>query len=186
MGPGGVRRFGGLSLRVTGLVQLMARWSSDALLRYVAEAPLQGMSEAYRKGLSTTALGETAEDVLRQLEAVKSEASHDKRLIYYLQHEVAMLKDVEGVNATDLGCIVNIESGVVHRPVVWAKDVARKRWRTVCGWAFGLSHFKVSSVSPAGAVICSRERKNAVPRRETRSNSSSSFVPSDSPNSSYS
>ena len=50
-GYGGVRRFGGHSLRVTGarlmtgmgisiaLIQLMARWSSDVVLRYVAEAP---------------------------------------------------------------------------------------------------------------------------------------------------
>ena len=70
----------------------MAKWSSDAVLRHVAEAPLQGMSDACRKGLSTAALGETAEEVLRQLEVVKSEALHDKRLIHYQQHEVAMLK----------------------------------------------------------------------------------------------
>ena len=72
---GGVRRFGGHSLRVTGarltagisisvvLIQLMARWSSDVVLLHIAEAPLQGMSDAYREGLSTTALGETAEEV---------------------------------------------------------------------------------------------------------------------------
>ena len=51
-GSGGIRRFGGHSLRVTGarlmagmgfsivLIQLMARWSFEAVLRYVAEAPL--------------------------------------------------------------------------------------------------------------------------------------------------
>ena len=78
---------------------------------------------------------------------------------------------------------MNTESGVVHRPVVWAKDVAPKRRRTVCGWAFGFGQCEVSSVSPVGAVICrgcSRQKNNAVPRRKARSNSSSSFVPSDS------
>ncbi len=56
----GVRGFGGHSLRVTGvrtlaglgidlrLIQLMARWSSEVVLRYVADAPLAKMSEAYR------------------------------------------------------------------------------------------------------------------------------------------
>ena len=50
-GSGGVRRLGGHSLRVTGarlmagmgisivLIQLMASWSSEVVLRYVAEAP---------------------------------------------------------------------------------------------------------------------------------------------------
>ena len=165
----------------------MARWSSDVVLRYVAEAPSQGMSDAYRRGLSTSELGKTAEEVLRQLEVVKSEALQDKRLIHYLQHEVATLKDIEDVKVKDLGYIVNTESGVVHRPVVWAKDVAPKRWRTVCGWAFGFGQYEVSSVSPVGAVICrgcSRQKNNAFPRRKARSNSSSSFVPSDSSNSS--
>ena len=89
-----MRRFGGHSLRVTGarlmagmgisvvLIQLMARWSSDVVLRYVAEAPLQGMSDAYRSGLSTSALGKTAEDVLRQLEVVKSEALQEAHPLF--------------------------------------------------------------------------------------------------------
>jgi hypothetical protein len=50
----GVRRFGGHSLRVLGarnldvmginlmLIQLMARWSSDVVLRYVADAQALG------------------------------------------------------------------------------------------------------------------------------------------------
>ena len=86
----------------------MARWSSDVVLRYVAEALLQGMSDAYRRGLST-AVGETAEEVLRQLEVVKSEALQDKRLIHYLQHEVATLNDIEDVKVKDFGYIVNTE-----------------------------------------------------------------------------
>ena len=63
----GARRFGGHSLRVTGartlaalgidivLIQLMARWSSDVVLRYVAEAPLATMSAAYRAGYAAKA-----------------------------------------------------------------------------------------------------------------------------------
>ena len=66
----GVRRFGGHRLRVTGartlaalgvslaLIQLMARWSSDVVLRYVAEAPLATMTAAYRDGFAAKSLGE--------------------------------------------------------------------------------------------------------------------------------
>ena len=126
---------------------------------------MQGMSDTHRRGLSTSALGKTAEEVLRQLEVVKSEALQDKRLIYYLQ-------DIEDVKVKDLGCIVNTESGVVPTPVVWAKDVVPKRWRTVCGWAFGFGLYEVWSVSPVGTVIwrgCSKQKNNAVPRKKARS-----------------
>ena len=83
----------------------------DVVLRHVAKAPSHGMSDAYRRGFSPTALGKTAEEVLRQLEVVESEALQDKRLIHYLQHEVATLKDIEDVEVKDLGYIVNTESG---------------------------------------------------------------------------
>ena len=163
-GFGGVRRFGGHSLRVTGarlmagmgisivLIQLMARWSSEAVLRYVAEAPLQGMSNAYRKGLSTSALGTSAEETSRQLEVVKSETVQDKRLIHYLQQEVATLKAIEDVKVKNMGYIVNTESGVVHRPVVWAKDVVPIHWRTACGWAFGFRWCRRWELFSAGGV----------------------------------
>ena len=161
-GSGGVRRFGGHGLRVTrarllagmgigiGLIQLMARWLSEVVLRYVAEAPLQGMSGTYRRGLSTSALGMSAEEVLRQLVVFKLEAVQDKRLIHYLQQEVATFKAIEDVKVMDLGYIVNTESGVVHRPVVWAEDTVRctggqlvarplglviTRFRWCCRWA---------------------------------------------------
>ena len=41
--------------------------------------------------------------VLRQLEFVKSKALQDKRLIHYLQHEVAKFKVLEDVKVKDLG-----------------------------------------------------------------------------------
>ena len=91
---------------------------------------------------------------MRQHELVKSEALQDKRLIHYLQQEVATLKAIADVKVKDLGYIANTESGVVHKPVVWAKDVVPMLWRTACGWAFGFSQYEVSSVSPVGAVFC--------------------------------
>ena len=127
--------------------------------------------------------GKSAEEVSRQLEVVKSEAVQDKRLIHYLQQEVATLKAIEDVKVKDLGYIVNTESGVVHRPVVWAKDVVPMHWRTACGWAFGFSQYDVSSVSPVGAVFCrgcSGQRNKAISRSEAPSNSSNSSVPFDS------
>ena len=96
-----------------------------------------------------------------------------------MQQEVATLKAIEDVKVKDLGYIVNTESGVVHRLVVWAKDVVPMHWRTACGWAFGFSQYDVSSVLPVGAVVC----RGCSGQRNKASNSS---VPFDSSNSSCS
>ena len=63
------------------------------------------MSDAYRNGLSLSALGTSAEETPRQLEVVKSETVQDKRLIHYLQQEVAKLKAIEDVKVLDLGIL---------------------------------------------------------------------------------
>ena len=89
---------------VSCFIQL-ARWSSEAVLSYVAEPLLQVMSDAYRNGLSLSALGTSAEETPRQLEVVKSETVQDKRLIRYLQQEVAKLKAIEVVKVMDLGIL---------------------------------------------------------------------------------
>ena len=39
-------------------IQLMARWSSDVVLRYVAEAPLATMTAAYRAGFAAQSVRE--------------------------------------------------------------------------------------------------------------------------------
>ena len=79
----GIRRFGGHTLRVTGartlagmgidlmLIQLMARWSSDVVLRYVAEAPLAKLSDTYRGEPAVQVLGTSLHELTAQLQAVQ-------------------------------------------------------------------------------------------------------------------
>ncbi len=35
--------------------------------------------------------------------------------------------------------IKNCEAGILHRPLVWSKEVPPQMWRTECGWPFGHS-----------------------------------------------
>ena len=72
-------RFGGHSLRVTGArwlaelgmplvsIQLLARWDSDVVRRYIAEAPLRRLSQDYMAAAGDThlreLLGKTEEDI---------------------------------------------------------------------------------------------------------------------------
>ena len=166
----GVRRFGGHSLRVTGartlaalgvslaLIQLMARWSSDVVLRYVAEAPLATMTAAYRDGFAAKSLGELGP--LAQMQAFHVQAP-DVQLDGVAEHTH---KEAGEPSPTNVGggkelpstLVLNVDSGVVHRPVVWDKEVQPAMWRSTCGWAFGHSNTApVPKLPSSASLICS-------------------------------
>jgi hypothetical protein len=143
----GSRRFGGHSLRVTGartlaslgvdinLIKLMARWSSDVVLRYVSEAPLATITEAYRRGyVSQVARGSGLASLTLPVPSAC----------------VAPVPPV--ASAVHKGpWVMNLDSGIVHRPVVWSTEVQPLSWRTACGWAFGLSNTRSVDALPAKA-----------------------------------
>ena len=94
---------------------------------------------------------EIVEEVLRQFEVVKSEALQDKRLLHYLQQEVARFQDIENVEVKDSGYMMNSS-------LAWCAGFV--------GVAGGCSDLP----GVFGA------KNNAVLRRKARSNSSSSFA----------
>ena len=119
-GFGGVRRLrlmAGMGISIV-LIQLMARWSSGAVLLC---------------------------KVLRQFEVVKSEALQDKRLLHYLQQEVARFQDIEDVEVKDSGYMMNSS-------FAW------------CAGFVGVAGECSDSAGVFGA------KNNAVPRRKARSN----------------
>ena len=143
----GSRRFGGHSLRVTGartlaglgvdihLIQLMARWSSDVVLRYVAEAPLSSITEAYRHGYAT----QLARGPGLLGEAIPEPSS----CVLPLPPSKALVHKGPWIE--------NLDSGIVHRPAVWSLEVQPLSWRTACGWAFGHSNTRSVDKLPAKA-----------------------------------
>ena len=186
----GSRRYGGHSLRVTGartlaalglslpLIQLMARWSSDVVLRYVSEAPLVNMTAAYRQGFAAKALG-----------AISPLSLLESSQIVHAPAEVAGSPPANvGVRIVPAKAyVLNIDSGVVHRPSVWDKEVQPASWRTQCGWPFGHANTATVPQLPSEADrICSgcfkaekaEARANVLARSESASSSSSSSSPS--------
>ena len=142
----GVRRFGGHSLRVSGartlagmgidlvLIQLMARWSSDVVLRYVADAPLTKISAAYRAGSAVVPLGSDLQELSAQLQVAQRCSASDARSIEYLQEEVTLLSAQVGKLASPtMHWVRNCDPGVVHRPIIWSLDVPPSMWCTGCG-----------------------------------------------------
>jgi hypothetical protein len=147
----GVRRFGGHSLRVTGartlaelgieifMIQLMARWSSDVVYRYVAEAPLSRMTAAYRRGY-----------------AAQAGAAASPSCVLPIACEEPVPVTVGVCSRHPSPWILNMDSGVVHRPVIWSLDVQPLSWKTACGWAFGSARIAgVNALPAASSMICS-------------------------------
>ena len=180
--PNGVRRHGGHTLRITGartmaalgieiyLIQLMARWASDVVYRYVAEAPLSRMTAAYRSGFAARA-GVAVREV-----STLQRASEDP------------MPSNAGIGSVHPGpWVLNLDSGITHRPTVWTLDVQPPQWRTACGWACGMANTTgVSQLPSSSSRLCSgcfRGAKAAARAREqdslsTSSSSSSSCAPS--------
>ncbi len=69
--------------------------------------------------------------------------------------------------------IVNLDSGVVHRP-----DIQPPQWRTLCGWNFGLANTTGVGELPASSSLicagCFKAEKAAARACELASSSSSS------------
>ena len=187
----GVRRFGGHSLRVTGarslagmgidlmLIQLMARWSSNVVLRYVSEAPLQRMSDTYRCKSAAQVLGTSIGELRSQLLALQASAAADARTVQYLHDEVALLSAAGGKAGPSVAPYIrNLGSGVVHRPLVWSLDIQSVHWRAYCGWAFGSGLMEPAHSLPDDATLicgcCFKPEKQAAlaPVRDSDSESS--------------
>ena len=146
------------------LIQLMARWSSDVVLRYVAEAPLECLSEAYRKSASQVQAARSADDVLQQIATFRGDMAADKAALAGFEqelHDIKKAQENRGFQSENAvkkqEIIVNSESGVAHRAMCFSTSVPSRHWRTFCGWSFGASLYEVSSTLPSvGSRVCGR------------------------------
>jgi len=127
-------RFGEHVLRVPGaqmmaraglelfVIQLIGRWASDAITRYVQEAHLWGrknIANAVVKGLSTDeadapAAQMTSADVLKMIE-----------------------KTVHDILAAKRKYIGNPETNAAHLPAISEDRVQPVYWHAACGWPYG-------------------------------------------------
>lgn len=189
--------FGGHSLRVTGAqtmaamgiplltIQLMARWSSSIVMRYVGEAPLASVTDDYRRanhGADLRAYMEASEEVFRHMRSQLQML--DERTLRVIEEERELRKDApaellkeDRISRKGPAFIVS-SSDKVHVPRSrFFRDWPAFEWRAKCGWLFGLSeHSPVDELPPGSKIcrICMPLRGNA-----TRESSSESDVPTE-------
>lgn len=127
-------RFGEHVLRVSGaqmmaraglelfVIQLIGRWASDAIARYVQEAHLWGLKNltaAVAKGLTTenvipTAANLTSDELLEMIE-----------------------KTVHNVLAAKRKYVGNPDTHAAHLPAISEENVQSVYWHAACGWPYG-------------------------------------------------
>ena len=179
----GHRLFGGHSLRVSGAqwmatrgllfisIQLMARWSSDVISRYVGEAPLSRVTEEYRKANASVDLEGVLADAKLTAAALRSKIQgideHTASLIQEERRLRALIDALPPPGAARGASFVTAPRGKWHVPACrHYPDLPICDWRTRCGWAFGLARHSFADVLEQGAELCKICAPNAAARDE--------------------
>jgi hypothetical protein len=136
-------------------IQLMGRWGSNAIERYVQDAYLldqQNIALAITDKLDGRQSQNRAE-ICDNLQFVKS-ATQDSML-----KDIQDLKETLGIMQAKLDTktlILNPKSRLIHIPNMSEERTPSSTWRTRCGWAYGTQLFCRVTCLPDGASNCSR------------------------------
>jgi septum formation topological specificity factor MinE len=153
-------------------IQLLARWASAIIMRYVAEAPLEAVTEEYRRANATLSLHSMAALEPAKVAIAASSLNLSPDAVEQLQEELTRLRakysELEG-EVTHLAVesrkrprsgsefIINPVSRKVHKPAcAQYSQLPPIAWRSVCGWKFGLCPFLPSDELPRPEQACSK------------------------------
>eukprot|EP00972_Heterocapsa_arctica_P067036 9893137-Heterocapsa_arctica.AAC.1 len=177
----GSELFGGHTLRVTGArwlaaqgmplltIQLLARWASAIIMRYVAEAPLEAVTSEYRRAQASVSLQAISDLPPEEIERVTRGLDLDDSIVLQLREEIALIRADWGRTQEEVDelrssakrardapeFILNPASGKYHRPLVTNYLATPPvSWRSRCGWPFGLSAHSPSHDVPANEQEC--------------------------------
>ena len=185
----GRNRFGGHSFRITGsrrlaalglslpLIMLLARWGSEVIRRYVAEAPLKCLTREFRARSSAAAASSAAVPIAAaapqqaaatgfnvaplavRLEAVEARAADYARQEAELQRISEACASISGALQWPK-YVVNKATGCVHHSGgSGCLPLLRSSARTPCGWVYDEANGDLMKELPPSAVrrqICGR------------------------------
>ena len=168
----GVPRFGGHVLRVSGAqflaaagvprdsIQLLGRWASSAIDRYIQQAPLraavpnlphQVLSGSLLASPSSGPATSTSGPILAGAVSPETNrlSNEVKNLRLGLQEAQSSLSALQAaVRAPSVRLVVRRRATIVHLADPSEHDTEPSQWRTPCGWSYGLaSFFRVPSVA---------------------------------------
>ena len=147
-------------------IQLLGRWSSDVVLRYVRDAPLKIVSADYRRLMASRDLesvlscigsAASAEQVRlleQKISEVEARALAEEAV---LRRELAAVQSLCGPGGYIRNDSDKHDSRAVHVAAVDGVNVPSRSWRTKCGWRFGQASFtRVTCLPPRYTDICDK------------------------------
>ena len=154
--------------------------------RWVGQATPPAPSSA--TGLARTGAGgpqHVADDptaLAEQLRVAKVSPGVDPRTEGYLEEELSLATAKAGRSeGPGQERIFNESSGILHKPLVWARTVPPLAWRTQCGWPFGsgnsLWHARQAAEPGVRCKTCFRPNGPASSSSPGSTSSSSSSSP---------
>lgn len=160
----GGKRFGGHTPRVTGArywasiglemfkIQILARWGSPVILRYVSEAPLQTITMDVQKRMSVDKVWNAISELDRNLSDMQVKAAEEVQVQSRKENPVRKKESSE----SGVSWVINPKSGVWHAPMLFGTQFPPGSWRTKCGWFFGNAIFEVTERKPSNNRLCDR------------------------------
>lgn len=175
-----VAELGGHLCRVTGaqhlarlgfdvvLIRLMARWSPDVVLRYIAEAPLGTVTETYRKLAAGRSMSGQLDSLFTEMSELRSRLdTMSVRATEALVEETALEEAVVEARPFGEEYLVNHASGKFHLQFR-ARDGVVDPWKAKCGWRYKELEADIATVLPLTdhTMICGvclpRQRRAAM------------------------
>ena len=162
----GAEKYTGHTARVSGAqhlakanielwrVQLFGRWSSEAFLRYIRDAPLQNLHSLANEASLQQSI-QAAKDELQRLGRDISEMKNQFGV--QLQATQEMFDEVDDIptissSPVDLAKDSFVLGGKVHKILAWGDNLHPRCWRTICNWHFGrgLTTYSTAPTVPSG------------------------------------
>jgi hypothetical protein len=166
VGDAGNRLYGGHSCRVAGArylasigvdlltIQLLGRWGSEVVLRYVADVPLGALTRRVLEKFDTLDLHKIAARIAHAPAVSSDGLGLAQSTAELLREEVSLLRQQVKLATHGAKYVINSVSRVVHSSL--GRSGPALAWRTRCGWAFGCVGGAFESTSiPVGSKRCS-------------------------------
>ena len=165
-----LQRFAEHVLRVSGaqmmarggmdlyFIQLMGRWGSNAIERYVQDAYLldqQNIAMAVTDKIDTRASQDRSENTSKPSVSPMLSSATEVSLQQDIENIKMALQSLK-IQVETKTLILNTKSGLLHIPNICENGTPNSTWRTKCGWGYGHQVFCRVTCLPVGATRCSK------------------------------
>jgi hypothetical protein len=165
----------------------MARWASEIVLRYIAEAPLGAITDTYRKLAAGRSLASQLDSIVAEVSDLRGQlASMATATTTELATERAVAASVALFSDETTGStiLVNRASGKIHLPYLGVGGIVESG-RAKCGWRFTNDEHDLLQQLPRDNAplicgVCLPKHKRACRLADCALVASSSLVASDS------